>query len=180
MSVVVGVVDEAGRVVMGADAALTIPGRLQTKVQGIKMAKMGKLIIGGVGWLKPWQVVKWNLKVPVHPDEIDTEEYLYRLFLPALDSCLRDYRNFDTEEEETMNGCGFIVGYRGELFTIDSSLAVIPQPDGYTAVGSGEGYALGSLATSEGAPARERVKMALTAAAKYDPAVAAPFNYLTA
>ena len=81
------------------------------------------------------------------------------------------------KENEREEGGTFLVGVRGELFTIMEDYQVGQSADGFDAVGSGTDLALGALyATREGPfRPRQRVRMALAAAERFNAGVRGPF-----
>lgn len=64
----------------------------------------------------------------------------------------------------------------GRLYSIGSSLGVHRSRYGYLAAGSGEQWATGALAATSYLPPRDRVLVALKAAARHSPTVAGPFR----
>lgn len=179
MSVVVGLVSPEGQVILGADSAIT-SGNKQISIKGIKLFPLFDLIIGACGMLKPAQVLKYELVVPEHPAGYTAEEYVHIFFIPALTECFKEEPIPFEDESPSITGASFLVGYQGQLFEIDEYLACTTHTDTYAAIGSGSGYALGSLATTElyDITPKDRVQLALEAAAKFDPFVCKPFNYV--
>jgi ATP-dependent protease HslVU (ClpYQ) peptidase subunit len=99
-------------------------------------------------------------------------------FVEATRECLKT-GGAATREKEAEQGGTFLVGVRGRLFIVESDYQVVEPVAPFAAIGSGAPYALGSLATSRGAPAA-RVKQALTVAERFCAAVRAPFPVLVA
>ena len=77
-------------------------------------------------------------------------------------------------------GGQFIVGYKDRLFAIEDDLQVGENLNGIASVGCGSPYALGSMFTTMklDKSAKERVTIALEAAAFYSLGVAKPFIIL--
>ena len=72
----------------------------------------------------------------------------------------------------------FLVGYRGALYCIDEDYHVGRSALGYEAIGCGDHFALGSLASTSGNP-KARVQMALYSAALHSTSVCEPFTVLS-
>ncbi len=79
------------------------------------------------------------------------------------------------KEEDKTYPVRFLIGYRGGLYSIGGDLQVNEFLDGYTAIGSGADFALGSLYASEALGPHERVRCALEAAAHFSGTVREPF-----
>jgi ATP-dependent protease HslVU (ClpYQ) peptidase subunit len=84
------------------------------------------------------------------------------------------------DTEERFNSA-FLIGFRGQLFTMQEDFSVIDWSSNIHAIGVGEEFALGSLITSQKlvkSPIK-RIELALTAAAQFCPMVIPPFTILT-
>lgn len=69
----------------------------------------------------------------------------------------------------------YVIAYAGVAWVVQPDASVARSARGYVAIGAGADYALGSLATTRGAPAR-RAKRALVAAARHCAQVAPPYR----
>ena len=72
------------------------------------------------------------------------------------------------------------LGYKDKLYSVESDFQVGESLDNYAACGSGEDFALGSLATTEGLglSPEERIRVALQAASKFSVSVAPPYQII--
>lgn len=66
-----------------------------------------------------------------------------------------------------------LILYRGRVFRVDDHLGVYSVSGGYTAIGAGRDFALGSLASTSGDP-RRRCDIAVMAAVAHSPIVRPP------
>lgn len=71
-----------------------------------------------------------------------------------------------------------LIGVQGHVFRVCSHFSASETTTGYDAIGSATPHALGSLASTEGQPAKRRVEIALRAAERHSGGVAAPFTIL--
>jgi len=100
-------------------------------------------------------------------------------FCPALYRFMKDAAEYLLPKSfEDGGGWTLLVGVAGRLFTVSSWFDASESISGYDAIGIGNAIALGSLASTEGRPARERVELALRAAERHHGKVAAPFTIL--
>ena len=173
MTCIVGLVD-GDRVWMGGDSAgvngLDITVRADTKV-----FRNGEMLIGFTSSFRMGQLLHYRLEPPHRDPEADVFRYMVVDFVDAVRNCLKDggyaHRSNDVE-----TGGTFMVGYEGRLFSVQSDYQVGEAVRGYHAIGCGADYALGSLASTEGLPAEERVRKALEVAELFSGGVRAPFT----
>ena len=78
-------------------------------------------------------------------------------------------------------GGTFLVGYKGELFSIQSDFQVAKNINAYDAIGCGADIAKGSLFTTraDGTALDVKVEVALNATEAHSAGVSAPFVILT-
>jgi hypothetical protein len=97
-----------------------------------------------------------------------------------IDACRKTFHQggyAKTQDGEDAGGV-LLVGYRGALYCIDDDYSVGRSALGYEAIGCGDHFALGSLASTSGDP-EARVQMALYSAALHSTSVCEPFTVLT-
>ena len=78
-------------------------------------------------------------------------------------------------DEGSDRGGVFLVGYRGNVYEIQSDFQVGVPADSFMACGCGIDLCLGSLYSTTDLPPRERIKKALEAAERFNGAVRKPF-----
>lgn len=176
MTVIVGLVD-GNTVVMGGDSA-GVSGKDITVRRDSKVFTVGEFVIGFTSSFRMGQLLRFSFVPPVHPEDVDVEQFMCTSFVNAVRDCLKTggYA-WKTSDEES--GGEFLVGYRGRLFKICSDYQVGESLDGYDACGCGESYALGVLAATVMWSADRRVTAALEIAAKFSSGVRGPFNVIT-
>lgn len=109
----------------------------------------------------------------------DVMYYMVTKFIPALRECFK-LNGFQTTENNVDIGGNFLVGYRNQLFEIESDYHVSQSVKPFNACGCGKHLILGSLYTSENLniSPEDRIQKALEAAQEYSAGVRAPFKIL--
>lgn len=178
MTCIVGLVDN-GAVYLGGDSAAT-GGYERTIMTQPKVFQVGEAVIGGTGYLRLLQIVRYKFQLPTHPVEMESTEYLATLFFDALRKCLQEVGHTQKDGDREGFYGALLVGYRGKLYEIAGDYAVLESTEPWFAIGSGSEYATGSLHTTAplNVPPEQRVRAALAAAATYNLGCAAPFTVL--
>ena len=174
MTVIAGIAD-GSRVWIGGDSAgvsaLNLTIRKDTKV-----FHRGPFLVGFTSSFRMGQLLQYSLDTPERPEGISDHEYMATRFVDAVRSCLKagGYARKENEEE---SGGTFLVGYHGHLYCIESDYQVGETASGYDAVGCGFNIALGSLYSTDDPlnHPRNRIRIALNAAATWSAGVSAPF-----
>lgn len=174
MTCIVGVAD-GKNVYMGADSMVS-DGSLKAMFAEGKLWRLGEMIVGGCGDVRPEQILLHHLKMPAHPRTMPAAKYLVTRVVPAMKKLL-DAHGALTKQGQIRGGGSMMVGYRGELYSIGCDLSVIVAADRYAAEGSGRDFALGSLHGSNALGPLDRLTRALEAAAHHELHVAPPFIF---
>lgn len=173
MTCIVGLVD-GDRVWMGGDSAgvsgLDITVRADTKV-----FRNGELLIGFTNSFRMGQLLAHRLVPPPREPGQDLFRYMVIDFVDAVRQVLKD-GGYAHKSNEVETGGTFLVAAEGRLFAIQSDYQVGEAMRGYHAIGCGADYALGSLASTAGLSAEERVRRALECAELFSGGVRAPFT----
>jgi hypothetical protein len=172
MTCIAGVVD-GQRVVMGADSAGVGGWNLSLRADE-KVFVKDKVIVGFTSSFRMGQLLRYAFAVPAHTEGMDPFEYMVTSFVTALRTCL-EQGGYAQKVNGQETGGTFLVGYRGRLFSVQNDYQVEETICGYNACGCGEQIAVGSLFSSTGKTAEERIKLALTAAEAHSAGVRAPF-----
>lgn len=190
MTCIVAIV-EGNEIWMGCDSFagdthyhLLLPEE-ETKMFCLTLPVVGKsneaMVFGFCGQVRPCQVIKHNLKLPIcNPEEITSNmNYMINHLIPDMKTIHKKHglllNNQGIERTEAL----FLVGWRSKLFYIEEDFGVTPVSTNYIAMGSGEITANGSLhatANSNLKP-QERLEMALTVAENNTNFVRKPFYY---
>lgn len=172
MTCIVGLVHE-GNVYIGGDSA-GVAGLDLTIRADQKVWRSGEFVYGFTTSFRMGQLLRYKFDPPEQLPSQQTEEYMVGPFIDGVRRCLKDGGWLEAKNNQETGG-RFLVGYRSRLFVIDSDFQVGETVDQFAAVGCGQAYAIGSLATSEGT-ARSRVKQALEVASRFSVGVRGPFT----
>jgi ATP-dependent protease HslVU (ClpYQ) peptidase subunit len=179
LTCIVGLVDE-GKVYIGGDSA-GVAGLSLTVRADEKIFKNGEFVMGFTSSFRMGQLLRFKLDIPYHKPGLDTYEYMVTEFVEAVRKCLKEGGYARTENGEESGGT-FLVGYRGELFTIEEDYQVGRSAADYDAVGCGDNVAKGSLFStgrlSDLSP-YDRIRDALYAAEQFSAGVRRPFSILS-
>lgn len=179
MTCIVGLEHEE-RVWMGGDSASIRLDNLDRRLLGNdKIFLTNGILFGSSGSARINQLFHFSLKIPRQKVK-DDYQYLCTDFINAARECIRDGGHLKVEEcGEEIDG-NILVGYRGHLYSIESDYNIRIPDIGFDACGSGENYALGSLFSTQGTKLnpKERLTLALEAAAYFSAGVSPPFSFL--
>jgi len=101
----------------------------------------------GIGYTTSYRmgdILRYNFTPP--PIEVgdDENEYLVTDFIPELIKCFDDH-SFAKTKEGNKSGGNFLVGLRKRLFHVQEDFSVLEPSCNYTAVGSGQEFAMGAM-----------------------------------
>lgn len=172
---------------MGADSA-GVGGYSRANRMDPKIYRVGSMLIGFTTSFRMGQLLGYSLTLPRHHADVLVENYMATSFINAVRDCLKAGGWAEKEKEQEKGGT-FIVAYRSRIFEVQSDYQVGENAEPYSAVGCGSELALGSLHTSSrlfpsgstmssGDPSpRDRVQLALEAAAAFSAGVHPPFRF---
>lgn len=173
-----------GKIYMGGDSAvITKSGDsaiIRTMTEPPKVFKTGEWLIGFSGTPRFGQI----LRDCFHPTPIGTSEdvvkYLTETFVKELIETLDKLKYLEIRNGEA--SCyPFLIGTQGRIFKIGTDLVALEVKDDFTAIGSGEEFALGALDALENysnLTVKQRIANALRITAKYHPYVREPFTII--
>jgi ATP-dependent protease HslVU (ClpYQ) peptidase subunit len=169
MTAVVGLVDN-GDVYIASDSC-GVAGLSVTVRNDVKSFVNGPFVIGGTTSFRMLQLLRFKFSPPAQTVHQEDYEYMVTSFIDAARKCFVDngFGNPST-------GGSFLVGYRGNLYAIDSDFQVGIPAENYSAVGCGQDLCLGAMFANGHLPPQERLTNALSAASKFSGGVCAPFN----
>lgn len=166
-------IEHDNKVYMGADSSSNSNWDQQVTSLS-KVFITGNFIIGYTSSFRMGQLLEYNLDVPEQKKEEDLR-YLVTQFVPAVRECLK-LGGFTRIEWNQESGGSFIVGYKGKAYKVFSDFQINRMAAGYAAVGTGEQYALGALATMKIANPEASIKKALEVAGQFCSAVCGPYH----
>lgn len=171
MTCIVGVAHK-GKVYMGADSA-AVQGWTRRQTKLVKVFRRGPFLMGYTTSFRMGQLLEHQLALPQQKGGDDLA-FLVQDFVEAVRDVLKRH-GYSKVEANNESAGQFLLGYRGQLYSIDSDYQVGLMADGFDAVGSGSEYALGALKSLERMQPQRRIKRALEVAAHFSMAVAPPF-----
>lgn len=177
MTCIVGAM-ENGHVILGGDSVGSNGYNKSTRLD-VKVFKRGPFVIGFTSSFRMGQVLRFNLETPEHPLTMTDYEYMVTRVVDAVRKVLKN-AGYAKKENEVEEGGTFLIGYRGQLYSVESDYQVGMVAEPYHAVGSGEDFALGAMYSQPSdKPAKERILVALQAAATFSTSVGGPFNFVS-
>lgn len=178
MTAIVGIVED-GKVWLGGDSAGVGGLSLQTRSDP-KVFKNGETGIGYTSSFRMGQILEHHLTMPTPYESEDGMPYMVKRFVPSVKHALKEH-GFQTTRDGQDAGGTFLVGYRGELYEVEDDYQVARVRQTYHACGCGRDLALGSLFTTEqfDLRPRDRINMALSAAAEFSAGVRGPFHVIS-
>lgn len=187
MTCIVGLATADGRAYVGGDSCATITGTNCVVADG-KVFERGAFLIGSAGGRRAMDILRYRGELPEVPEMARVEELDRLLAVEFSDAVRKAFCEAggilkDEEKGECFNGSA-VVAVQGSparpsrIYFLDGNFSVAPVASGRWATGSGCDFALGSLASTAGKTARERIEAALKAAAEYAEGVRPPFRIL--
>ncbi len=109
-----------------------------------KVFKKNNMIFGFTSSYRMGQILRYSFVPPTREENIDDMTYLVAHFIPDL---INSYKTggFLTKTNEVFSGGVFLLGYRNELYKIESDFQVGISALGYDACGCGEDLAKGCM-----------------------------------
>jgi ATP-dependent protease HslVU (ClpYQ) peptidase subunit len=176
MTCVVGLVQK-GRIYLGVDSA-AVQGWTRRVSQVSKVFRRGPFLIGYTTSFRMGQLLEHHLNVTPQTEKQTDMAYMVTHFIEAVRVLLKE-KGFTKVESNTEKGGQFLVGYRKQLYTIESDFQVGHMNEQFDAIGSGADFALGAMKALDKVPPMIRVRKALEIAANYNMGVCAPFSIKT-
>lgn len=164
---------------MGGDSAVSSEDGDRT-LESPKVFERAGLLLGVSGEMRVAQLLQYVHDVPRVAGGQDPALFVVRDLCGGFRTFMRDNAEELIPERDDDELWQLLVGVRGRLFRVCSHFSASESMTGYDAIGSATPHALGSLASTEGQPARTRVELALRASERHHGGVAAPFTVLEA
>lgn len=125
---------------------------------------------GGVG-----QAVKYNFDFPAIKI-LNIDKHMGSVFIPALRSFFEDNKIALPPNEE--DSSGFLVGIKGKVYEVDTFDFQCVEYE-MVSIGSGSGYAMGSLYSTSNLSPVDRITTSINSAIEYSPSCLGPVDILT-
>lgn len=123
------------------------------------------------------------LRYKLTPPPLDTiqgiNDYLVVDFIPELIKCFEE-NHFAKTKEGSKSGGNFLIGFEERLFQVQDDFSVLEPECAYTAVGSGQEFAMGAMyaLSSVTISPEEQVREAIEAASEFSTTVGGPITVL--
>lgn len=146
-----------------------------------KVFKKGEMIFGFTTSFRMGQIIRYCFEIPDHDPRVDTDKYLCNNFISNLITCFR--KNSYTKKTDSGQSIGgtFLLGYKGNLYTISDDFQVGKPIEIFDSCGCGAVYAIGSLNILKNLKMKpeKKVRYALMTAEKFSGGVLRPFNIVS-
>ena len=183
MTCIVAVKSKDG-VVIGGDSA-AVSESYSTARADTKVFNSGPMVMGFTSSFRMGQILMTSFSPPEHDPRIEDYKFMCVDFVDAVMKTF-DKKGWGHKSDNVQTGGHFLVGYKGEIYQIQSDFQVGKPIELYSAVGCGEEFALGSLWNSFGetdtlptrAAAEKAITNALDAACKFSGWVKPPYTFV--
>jgi ATP-dependent protease HslVU (ClpYQ) peptidase subunit len=177
MTCIVGMVcPKTGNVYMGGDSAGVSGYSLQIRTDE-KVFRTGPFLMGFTTSFRMGQLLRYDLEPPEHPTKMSSMQYMVTRFIPTVRELFKG-GGFQKLESGVESGGTFLVGYRNQLYNVQSDYQIAVPRCGMDAVGCGFELALGAMAALTGQKPQQRIRRALEITAEFNIGVRAPFKVL--
>jgi hypothetical protein len=177
MTCIVGL-KHRGKVYIGGDSLGSNSALQKTVRADEKVFKKDDMIFGFTSSFRMGQILRYSFHPPARSENIEDMQYLVGTFIPALIKTYSDHGFLSKSHDRNVGGV-FLLGYRKELYKIESDFQVgIPVLD-YDTCGCGDDLASGCLYATEGREPIFRIEKALEAASLHSAGVAPPYKIVS-
>lgn len=172
MTCLAGVEWEGGTFIGADSLTVAISGATCEGTKRPKVFRHGAYVVAIAGSSLAHNVIAHGAAWTPPPAKGDVMRHLVSVVVPEIRKVMADAQ---WPADHSIN---MLVAARGQLFEVAHDLCVSQPRSGYAATGSAWQVALGSLFTSAHEDARERVMLALRAAAAHTPFVRGPYRVI--
>ena len=168
MSCVVGLIQN-DKIFIGSEGIATTGDGERRPIKAIKVFRNKKYLIGYTGSVRAGQLIQE--KYFEAPDDI------YELPDAIRDHLSEKGTLLISDEQAQMQNANFLVGYEGKLYEILIDFQLNEVDGGFTAIGAGAAYAMGSLHTTQKllVSPEDRIRSSLEAACEFVTSCGPPF-----
>lgn len=170
-------VTDGNEVVMGGDSAMSDEDG-DRSLRSPKVFEKQSMLFGVSGEMRIGQLIQHVYEVAAPSEHQNLDQFIMRDFCQGLRIFLQEHADELLPSQDGDEMWRLLVGVQGRIFQICSHMSVSESITGYDAIGSATPHALGSLASTEGSPIKDRVQTALRAAERHHGTVASPFTIL--
>jgi len=136
-----------------------------------KLFQVGEFVIGYSGVARPGQILQHGWQPPGRKEGEPIEKYITIDVIKSMRDVLSEHGQLKKKEEITSSSAGYLLAYKGIVYSLDTLFHVMVSRCAYQAQGSGGEFALGSLHTTQefDINIRDRIIMAVQAACEHNP-----------
>jgi len=131
------------KVFMGGDSAAPVGWDMRL-ITTPKVFRKENLVIGYTWSFRMGQIIQYAPSLPELEEHLSNYTYLIEKFVPFVRKAFSDAGWLKVENARDEGG-QFLIGIRGEVFSIETDFSVLRNIDGFSAIGCGAPYALGAL-----------------------------------
>jgi ATP-dependent protease HslVU (ClpYQ) peptidase subunit len=166
-------VEYEGGVVMASDSFIGNEESAELSAEP-KISERDGIAIGFCGGVL---ITTWlsGIKIPSRKRAHSPRDYVSQLAMGLRSAAIEARVAGSDGESSPSSGSLLLVACGGQAWVVQPDFSVYRSAHGYTSIGSGAAYALGSLTTTRGAP-RHRARAAIQAAIRHCPSVRAPIH----
>jgi ATP-dependent protease HslVU (ClpYQ) peptidase subunit len=176
MTCIVGL-KHKGEVFIGGDSA-GVSGYSISSRKDPKVFINGDLVIGFTTSFRFGQILQYELTPPKHHPDTSNAKYMVSQLVPAIRQALKEHGYLYVKESNESGGT-CLIGYRGQLFLMDSDFQIGEMSGDFYAVGCGADLALGAMHTIDRLKPiitpQQIIELALEAAESYSAGVIGPY-----
>jgi len=143
-----------------------------------KVFKNGEFLIGYTSSFRFGQILEYEFCPPNRLEGLKDKEYIVKYFIKELRKCLEENKYTSQDSKGESGIC--LLGYRGNLYKIQSDFSILQSAYGYDACGSGDLIcldALGILKDLDISP-KDKVIKAIEIASLHNPYVGGRITYI--
>lgn len=180
MTCIVGWIEENKKkgirdVFLGGDSAGVAGLRVRIRADE-KVFRNGDMIFGYTSSFRMGQLLRYSLSVPEQSPKKDDYEFMCTDFIDTVARTLEKNKCATINNNEMSIGT-FLVGYKGNLYSVEDDLQVAKPMFNYESVGCGIDIAMGAMYAVRDIKMtpRKRITKALEAAVEFSGGVRPPF-----
>ena len=175
----IAAIAEKGKVFIGADSA-GVSGMDVIIRADEKVFKNGECLFGFTSSFRMGQLLRYKFKIPNKPDKMSNKIFMNTLFIDGVRKCLKEGGYAKVSDNREKGGV-FIVGYKGNIYSIASDYQVAQSVESFAACGCSEDYAKAVLymTMNKNMTPRGRIYKALKVSEHFNIGVRGPYRIMS-
>jgi len=178
MTCIIGWIEEKNKkrdVWIGGDSAGVGGLNIRTR-KDAKVFRNGNMLFGYTSSFRMGQLLRYSLNIPEQSSKKDDYEYMCTDFMNSVIDLFEKKKFAEVSNNIVSGGC-FLVGYKGNLYKIETDFQVGIPTFNFESTGCGENIALGAMYAMKNLKItpQTRIKKALDAAAEFSTGVRGPY-----